>query len=121
MKQSEINRHLDINEDFQYSINIEYDLGDASKVRSFIPTASALEIIEDIMLSTAPSSHDRARILIGSYGKGKSHLILVILSLLMYKDNSMFDRLLMYIQEYNQELFQFIIDYITSLTFPTQI
>lgn len=114
MKQSEINRHLDINEDFQYSINIEYDLGDASKVRSFIPTASALEIIEDIMLSTAPSSHDRARILIGSYGKGKSHLILVILSLLMYKDNSMFDRLLMYIQEYNQELFQFIIDYIRS-------
>ena len=114
MKRNEVSKYLDINEDFQYSINIEYDLGDVNKVKSFIPTSSSIEIIEEIVLSTINSSSDRARVLIGPYGKGKSHLILVILSLLMYKDKSMFDRLLTYIKDYNEELFKFIVDYINS-------
>lgn len=114
MKRNEVSRHLDINEGFQYSINIEYDLGDTNKVRNFIPTLSSIDIIEEIMLSTISSSNNRARVLIGPYGKGKSHLILVILSLLMYKDKNMFDRVLTYIKNYNEELFRFVTEYINS-------
>lgn len=69
--------------DFQYSVNILYDLHNSQKVKNFIPTKSSLQLIEEILLSTENNSSRRSRILIGAYGKGKSHMILTILSLLM--------------------------------------
>ena len=74
---------------FQYSVNIGYDLNNDNKIKNFIPTASAIKLLEDILLSTAAASTERARILIGAYGKGKSHIMLTILSLLMKKDLSL--------------------------------
>ena len=68
---------------FQYSVNIAYDLHNADKLRLFIPTVSSMELLEKIILSTEKTSTDRARILIGAYGKGKSHIVLTILSVLM--------------------------------------
>ena len=68
--------------DFQYSVNILYDLHNSQKVKNFIPTKSSLQLIEEILLSTENNSSRRSRILIGAYGKGKSHIILTILSLL---------------------------------------
>ena len=79
---------------FQYSVNIGYDLGNNDKLKNFIPTKSALSLIEDILLSVAPTSNDRARVLIGAYGKGKSHIVLTILSLLLKRDLSLFEKLL---------------------------
>lgn len=61
---------------FQSSVNIAYDMNDDSKLKNYIPTKSALSLLEDILLSTAQNSTDRARILIGAYGKGKSHIVL---------------------------------------------
>lgn len=69
-------------EGFQYSVNIAYDLHNSEKLKGFIPTSSSLELLEKILLSTKNDSTDRARILIGAYGKGKSHIVLAILSLL---------------------------------------
>lgn len=79
---------------FQYSVNIAYDLNDEDKIKNFIPTGAALQLLEDILRSTEPSSTERARILIGAYGKGKSHIVLVILSLLMKKNVTLFERIL---------------------------
>lgn len=59
-------------EGFQYSVNIAYDIYDDKKIRSYIPSNSSLQIIEDILASTDNKSTDRARILTGSYGKGNS-------------------------------------------------
>ena len=111
---SEIKKYLNIAEGFQYSVNIEYDLGNEEKIKGFIPTTASFDIIEDIMLSTHVSSTDRARILIGAYGKGKSHFVLVVLSLLMSKNISAFESLLSKIKEYNPKLHQFILDYLNS-------
>ena len=58
---------------FQYSVNIGYDLNNDDKLKNFIPTQSALTLLEDILLSTRITSTERARVLIGAYGKGKSH------------------------------------------------
>lgn len=52
---------------FQYSVNIGYDLTNDDKLKNFIPTKSALELLEDILLSTRSTSTDRARVLIGAY------------------------------------------------------
>lgn len=68
---------------FQYSVNISYDLYDDNKLKNFIPTTSSLLLLENILLSTNPNATNRARILIGAYGKGKSHIVLMILSILM--------------------------------------
>lgn len=79
---------------FQYSVNIGYDLNNDDKLKNFIPTRSALELLEDILLSTRSTSTDRARVLIGAYGKGKSHIVLTIMAMLMKRDLSLFEKVL---------------------------
>lgn len=71
---------------FQYSVNIGYDLNNDAKLKNFIPTQSALQLLSDVLDSTAVTSTERSRILIGAYGKGKSHIVLMILSMLLKKD-----------------------------------
>ena len=65
---------ISVAEGFQYSVNIAYDLHADDKLKSYIPTQSALQLMEDILQSTLPTSTDRSRVLIGAYGKGKSHI-----------------------------------------------
>ena len=97
---------------FQYSVNIGYDLNNEEKIKNFIPTTSALNLLESILLSTSPSSSERSRVLIGAYGKGKSHIMLMVLSLLMKKDLSCFERLLSKVE--GTKLYQSIINYYES-------
>ncbi|MBE6423244.1 hypothetical protein [Succinivibrio dextrinosolvens] len=99
---------------FQKSVNLAYDLSDDSKVSDFIPSKAAVDVIEKLVLSTHPTSTQRAHILIGPYGKGKSHVILVLLSLLREKDQSQFNKLLAFIKSYNPELFNYVNVYLNS-------
>ena len=78
---------------FQYSVNIGYDLNHDDKIQNFIPTKSALNLMQDILQSTNDNSTERARVLVGAYGKGKSHIVLTILSVLMQKDWNLFSKL----------------------------
>lgn len=98
---------------FQYSVNIGYDLNNDDKLKNFIPTQSALTLLEDILLSTRVTSTERARVLIGAYGKGKSHIILMILSMLMKRDLSLFEKLLPKLEE-NERLRQCVQNYYES-------
>jgi hypothetical protein len=79
---------------------------------------SSLEVIEDVLLSTVPSSTSRARILIGAYGRGKSHIILVLMSLLLKKgkgiDSALFGSLLDKMKSHNPDLYKFAKEYIDS-------
>lgn len=99
---------------FQTSVNIAYDLFNSGKVQSLIPTTSAINLFEDILLSTANSATNRSRILIGAYGKGKSHIILSILSFLCQKDISSNASLLQKIHEVNPKLYEYALEYINS-------
>lgn len=95
---------------FQYSVNIGYDLNNNDKLKSFIPTRSSLELLKEILLSTRQDSNERSRVLIGAYGKGKSHIILTIMSILMQKDRNLFVHLMPKIEE-NLELKQLVDNY----------
>jgi len=106
--------NIQVAKGFQTSVNIAYDLHDDNKVQNFIPTMSSLDIIEDVLLSTAPNSTDRARILIGAYGRGKSHIILVLLSMLFKKDKALYSRLLEKMQTFNPELYEYAKEYLES-------
>ena len=79
---------------FQYSVNIAYDLNNEDKLRNFIPTNSSLKLLKEILQSMSPESTERARVLVGAYGKGKSHIVLTILSILMQKNLDLFRHLL---------------------------
>lgn len=89
-----MSKMISVAEDFQYSVNIEYDLGNDDKLKNFIPTRTMFSLLEEILLSVRSNSNERARILIGAYGRGKSHIILAILSMLMKKDLILFEKLL---------------------------
>lgn len=95
---------------FQYSVNIGYDLNNDDKLKNFIPTKSALTLLKDILSSTAPDSTERARVLVGAYGKGKSHIVLTILSMLMQRERSLFTHLMPKITE-DPELNQLVENY----------
>lgn len=99
---------------FQSSVNIAYDINDDKKLKNYIPTKSALQLLEAILLSTGKDSTDRARILIGAYGKGKSHIVLMVLSLLMKKDISLFEKLIPVIKKEKPELYQVVRNYYDS-------
>lgn len=79
---------------FQSSVNIEYDFNDESKISGFIPTSSALSVINSILENTDNGRIERAKILTGAYGRGKSHIVLVSLAVLYNKDSDKFKKLI---------------------------
>ncbi len=109
---------IEIAKGFQTSVNIAYDLNNDDKVRGLIPTMSSLDVIEDVLLSTVPTSTQRARVLIGAYGRGKSHIVLVLMSMLFKKgkniDKVLFGALLDKMKVSNPDLYRFATEYINS-------
>lgn len=95
---------------FQNSVNLGYDLQDIDKIKNYIPTNAALDFMEDILKSARDDATERARVLIGPYGKGKSHMVLATLSLLMKKDINIFKHLLPKFEE-RQELKTLVDEY----------
>ena len=78
---------IEISHNFQSAVNIEYDFSDVEKISGFVPTSSALEIIDNILMNTETEHLERAKILTGAYGRGKSHTVLVALSILELFEN----------------------------------
>ncbi len=105
-----MSRMISVAPGFQYSVNIGYDLNHDDKLKNFIPTKSAIQLLKDILESTKPESTERARVLIGAYGKGKSHIVLTILSMLMQRPRELFEHLMPKIKE-DPELKQLVDNY----------
>lgn len=74
---------------FQKSVNLQLDIGDMKKVESYIPTRSSLVILKRYLENLQVNNGENATILIGPYGKGKSHLLLVLLALLEGKQKKL--------------------------------
>ena len=74
------------NEHFQYSINLEYDLKNLKKIDSYIPTKLSMDILKKYLKSILGISEDKCTILVGPYGKGKSHLLLILTSIISIED-----------------------------------
>ena len=84
MKLSDIVR---INSNFKNAINLYLNLNKEDKIASYIPTASSVAIL-NTYIDAVFSNNGKANLLIGPYGKGKSHLLLVLLSILS-KENDL--------------------------------
>lgn len=73
---------ITVNDKFQNSIHLSLDLNHMDKVEAYIPTQSSLDILERYIDHVLGKKQEYSTILIGPYGKGKSHLLLVLLTLL---------------------------------------
>lgn len=79
--------------------------------------SSALELIANVISGTEADSTHRAKILTGAYGRGKSHIVLVLLSILNRKDKKdLFKSLLSRMKEYDEDSYKLVQNYIRSKT-----
>lgn len=82
------------NKNFQASINISFDLGDRRKIEDLIPTSTVCKYTQWILEDVISRSSNRAKMLVGAYGKGKSHIALAALTAMSVKDPKPFTRLI---------------------------
>lgn len=67
---------------FEQSVNLMLDLNNEKKIEGYIPTRSSVNVLQTYINDILDTNGSRATTLIGPYGKGKSHLLLILLSLL---------------------------------------
>ncbi len=75
--------YIEINSGFQASVNLEYDLNRGDKIRDYIPTEQSVKILGYFLRSFYYNNDTsrRASVLMGPYGRGKSHLLLILTAL----------------------------------------
>ena len=54
-------KFIKTSKEFQSSVNIAFDLYDDNKIKNFIPTLSAIKLIEEIFLSTNFNSYSKSK------------------------------------------------------------
>lgn len=99
---------------YKYSANICFDMKNDDRLAGFIPNKSTTEILAEYLfgiIENIDSVH--SRILYGSYGTGKSHLLTVLALLLGHinTDGNGFDKFIDSIKRYNPSLAEFIEKY----------
>ncbi|MBQ7498199.1 MAG: hypothetical protein IJU00_10275, partial [Selenomonas sp.] len=72
-----------------------------------MPTKATMKVLEKLMLPTAPGASERAHILIGAYGKGKSHLVLVLLAMLAKRHKEELAPVVRAMREHKEDLGRF--------------
>ena len=73
---------IHINRNFQKAVNLQLDIGNHGRIENYIPTRSSMLILNRYLRAVMGEAKEHATVLIGPYGKGKSHLLLVLLSIL---------------------------------------
>lgn len=81
---------IEVNHDFQFSVNLEYDLNKVEKIKGYLPTVASVDVLGTYLKSFYYDRSHRSTVLVGPYGRGKSHLLLVLTALTSY-DSLQFD------------------------------
>lgn len=99
------NDSIKINKNFQSSINLELDLGNENKVEEYIPTTDICDVLKKYVNTALGYSNDRATILAGPYGKGKSFLLLILTYILgKKKKDEVYRNFVKRVEEVDSEL-----------------
>ena len=100
---------------YKYSVNIHFDLQNENRIAEFIPNMTTIEIIKDYLGGIIRNNTEtHSRILYGSYGTGKSHLLTVLSAILSHvnvsgKGFKSFDKL---VSKYDKALAEDIRKYV---------
>lgn len=77
---------IKFNNSFKSAINLYLSLNKTEKIEGYIPTKSSIAFMSQY-IDAIIDNKEQATLLIGPYGKGKSHLLLVLLSVLSMDRN----------------------------------
>ncbi len=72
---------LKMDRQFESAVNLGLDLNKYKKIKEYIPTDSSIKVLKQYLMSIEDEKSERATVLIGPYGKGKSHLLLILCAL----------------------------------------
>lgn len=73
---------LQIDRQFESSVNLLIDKGNLKKVEGYIPLASSTAVLKRYLSNAVNNTSEKSTMLIGPYGRGKSHLLLVLSTIL---------------------------------------
>ena len=62
-----LKKYIQFNEDFKFSVNIEYDYDNANKINNYILTKDNIEALK-FYFNNLTENKNRANFLIGAYG-----------------------------------------------------
>lgn len=96
--------------EYKYSANISFDLKNEERLSGFIPNVTTTEILSEYLYGIIEGTNIHSRILYGSYGTGKSHLLTVLCALLGYVNinSEGFKTFVLAIRKYDEELANYI-------------
>ena len=84
---------IEFNGNFKTAVNLYLSLNKSEKVLGYIPTKSSVNFLGDY-LNAVIENKEQATLLVGPYGKGKSHLLLVLLAALSMERTEENDRVI---------------------------
>lgn len=84
MRVQSLGEVIEVNSSFKTAINLYLSLNKTDKVLNYIPTKSSVRFMDEY-LEAVMAKKEHATLLVGPYGKGKSHLLLVLLAVLSLK------------------------------------
>lgn len=99
------------NDNFQAAVNLQYDLNNEEKVRGYIPTTQSVSILKRYLSAVCNDNNnqDNATVLIGPYGRGKSHLLLVLSAILsMRRGNAVIAELTQKLRAADKNVYELI-------------
>ena len=114
MKNYKLNEIVNIDNRFQKSVNLLLDLQNEEKIKSYIPTRSSVNILKQYIKNITCNTGNKANILIGPYGKGKSHLLLVLMSIVSKKNNAAIESIEKKIKDVDEEAYMLINNYMKT-------
>lgn len=102
--------------EYKYSANLCFDLKDENRLAGFIPNITTTEILSEYLYGIIDRTNVHSRILYGSYGTGKSHLLTVLCALLgqINTDSEAFEIFINSISNYDKDLAQYLRYYIAN-------
>jgi len=102
--------------EYKYSANLCFDLKNANRLSGFIPNKTTTEILAEYLYGIINNTSVHSRILYGSYGTGKSHLLTVLCAILGHINckSDDFKVFLEAIEKYDSELVEFLKKFISK-------
>lgn len=76
---------IGFDENYKNSINLYLNLNNRDKILRYIPTKSSISFLNEY-LTAVKDNKEQASLMIGPYGKGKSHLLLVLLAIVSMRE-----------------------------------
>lgn len=103
--------------EYTYSVNIQFDIENDTKLSRFIPNETTIKLLREYFNDIVrPQSNNHARILYGSYGTGKSHFLTVLSQILnkSFARTPAFDTFIARVRDYDDGLANDIVSYVQT-------